>query len=183
VKQRTPGLMTKKYSTLLSSVPNTYGRRFMAVLPGDWESNPGSLEESNFKQKLWEQGLKRLGRMVELWSDECYQNTFLSLFMSGAGHSRSAEFEDCLPKGMLEGLEKAVAKLPPDYKRAFKKNTSKAVSKSPSLEQALVILVEDFTKYLSLVRFWPCFVQSVRFLENKYARHPGKELEWMIPIP
>jgi hypothetical protein len=182
VKQGTSSLEGMLYNDLMHSVPHIYGETFMDVLPGGWVDLPGQPTMGDFKQKLWRRGCDRLRRAVELWSDDTYEHTFLGLFVRGYAHTRYEEFKDFFPVGMPEGLARSVQRLPELYQNALR-SSPEIVLDDPSLEQAVVTLVDDFVDYLSLVQFWPFFVQSVRYFQNQHAQYRRDDLEWMFPTP
>jgi len=182
VKQGTKSLEDSLYSELVLSVPHIYGETFMEVLPGGWADLPGQPTVIDFKQKLWRRGCERLRRAVELWSADIYEHTFLGLFARGYAHTRYEEFKDFFPCGMPEGMTRAVQGLPESCQNVQRLSQEPAPD-DLSLEQALVTLVDDFVDYLSLVQFWPFFVQSVRYFQNQHAQYCRHDLEWMFPIP
>jgi hypothetical protein len=182
VKQATHSLSKDAYDALVQSVPHIYAGRFMEVLPGGWEPFPGKPSPEQFKEDLWRRGCQRLQRAVASWSDSLYEQTFLGLFAQGAAHSRYEEFKEFLPAAMPEGLAKAVQGLPDQYQNAQRPSANAALD-DLSLQEALVTLVDDFVGYMTLVQFWPFFVQSVRCLQNQHAQYLRKDLEWMFPVP
>ena len=171
VKEGTSSLKQKQYDDLVRSVPHIYGETFMEVLPGGWTDLVRHPSVSDFKQKLWRQGCERLRKAVEFWSHDRYEHTFLGLFVRGFAHIQYEEFKDFFPGGMSEGLARSVQRLPELYQNA-QRPSQDATPDDPSLEHALVTLVDDFVEYLSLVQFWPFFVQSVRYFQNQHAQIP-----------
>jgi hypothetical protein len=180
IKQGTQKLRKRKYQELLGSVPHIFGDNFLDVIPGGWESFANTAKADQFRQVLWEEGCKRLRKIVKLWGAPRYHNTYLGLFILGKDHPRYAEFRQFLPKGISKGLNSAVTKLPKRFIKA-KQITQNKDLRNPTLDQALVLLIDDFVNYLSLVQFWPLFVQSVRCLQNQHAQYQSKSLEWMFP--
>ncbi|HPO14253.1 MAG TPA: hypothetical protein PLI09_12485 [Candidatus Hydrogenedentes bacterium] len=183
-KERTSGLKDIAYNALVLSVPHIYGDKFMEIIPGGWETYLDDKDKKmdEFKQRLWQKGCERLKRAVELWSDSIYENTFLGLYVHGLRHARYKEFKDFFPAGMPNGLANAVHGLPEDIK-IVQRPSPNALPDDPNLEQALITLVDDFVDYLSLVQFWPFFIQSVRCFQNQHTQYRLQYLEWMFPIP
>lgn len=185
VKESTSSLPIIDYNRLARSIPHIYGRKFMEVVPGGWESYsvvPKDQQVKEFKQNLWRQGRERLQSLVQVWRNGIYEHTFLGLFVYGTDHPRYQEFIDFFPVGMIKGLTIAVRELPELYQNAQPSSPDAIPNDDPTLEQALVTLVDDFVDYMSLVQFWPFFVQSVRAFQNQHVQYSRPNLEWMFPI-
>ena len=110
------------------------------------------------------------------------------LYLLGRDHARWKDYNTAdgtgLPNRMAKGfLSEARAPTEIEWRPEWCEESGiPALNRPPgelSLEESLVILVHDFVEYFTLVRFWPSFVQAVRFQLNQADR--SRLNDWMVP--
>ena len=165
----------------MTKTPSEFGEQFFTAMLS------GGLSPKNkaiLRRKLWKLARARLREMRDLWSNNVYDGTFLSLFMKGPSAFPNNDFlaacpsGSFLPKRMPDGFYDAVGDFPVKQPAAMTLPRSLKVE-DLSLQEAVGVMIEDFLEYCDFVIFWRHFIASVRVLLNQ--QRGSDDADWLVP--